>query len=703
MAENFFTEATAHATTIYNSVPHENISKGNTPYDSYFSTVTKDHTFPSFLEDCLIHNAKTNELAPAIYLTTDRITHLKIFRLVTTGEDVSTNDFKQLDKFEWHPIVNDLPSPTRPPFPFGDKPGRPRKIHTLNSFVTEQPPLTSSPTAPKSFAEAMKIPKWVEAIRKEVQTFLDADAFAPFIPTESEVTFLASFWIFVIKPDGTYKARLIIISPEELKSNKVTATSPVVKQTTVMAFLAAHIKNDRKFLTAFDVKGAFLNTPVSNGKFYRLKTPKGFDAFFSQHYVTIRKQVYGLKDSPMGFYLFARAQLAPDFRISRADSCLFLHHNDPSTSCISHVDDFLVSSNTTQTIEHTIGHKFVLKRQINPARYIGFELDYPSDSITLSTADYFLERIKQFDIKLQSTIKQGATHPLTTDFNDQSSDVHTNLKQANLDSLPIDPTLYRQIVGVIQYIASKTRFDLQFTGTYLSRFNHAPTFQSLNQAIQALKYIYTTRNSAYRTTKPVTGSNSRLQIFTDASFNTRASDDLNAKHHPPFAGYIILLDGNVLTSRSYTIKAATISSVYEAELVALHDGVRRTLAILPTLQELGYKDVMIDAFCDNNPLIQVVCSLKQVDYELHFLNRINYLRDNHSRKIFRLNHISGKDNPADILTKRMPAAEIMRILSKCDFFISPLSHPSASNLQKQPSDPSPKGSEPGGVSGVGFP
>ena len=197
-------------------------------------------------------------------------------------------------------------------------------------------------------------------------------------------------------------------------------------------------------------------------------------------------------------------------------------------------------------------------------------------------------------------------------------------------------------------------------------------------------------------------SSSQLDIYTDASFNVRARDNLLAKHHPPFEGYVILLDCNFLVSRSYTIRAATVSSVYEAELIALHDGVRRALAILPTLHDLGFTNVKINAYCDNSSLCQVVKSLRQVDYEELFLNRINYLRDKHNCKVFTMNHISGKVNPADILTKRMPFAEITRVLASCKFF-SPHTQPSASISGNSDLLRCLPASEPGGMSGLGFP
>lgn len=324
----------------------------------------------------------------------------------------------------------------------------------------------------------------------------------------------------------------------------------------------------------------------------------------------------------MAFYLYAQKLLSTKMRRSKSDMCVNVAGENTDSVCVSHVDDFLITSPDNKLIPSALGKTFQLKHHENPETYIGYELEY-------------------YDTPLKKSIMYGSNSPFTVTFDDALSQAAPNLRSAKLSETQVDQKLYRSLVGVIQYVAAKTRFDVQFYGTNLSRFNHCPTPQMMNQAIQVMKFLYKTRHySSYVFNRSKTKSN-LLEIYTDASYNIRASDELTAKKHPPFGGYVILLNGNYVTSRSYSIRAATVSSVYEAELIAMHDGVKRGLALLPVLYDMCFKDVKINVYCDNKPLRKVVSFLKQIDYEAAFLNRVSYLRDKHGKNVFSVHEVKG--------------------------------------------------------------
>jgi hypothetical protein len=209
--------------------------------------------------------------------------------------------------------------------------------------------------------------------------------------------------------------------------------------------------------------------------------------------------------------------------------------------------------------------------------------------------------------------------------------------------------MYQKVVGTLIYIATKGRFDVQVHASMLSQFSSMPKIQHFFQALQVLRYAYSTRSSHYQFIRHDTALKKKangkikepitLDVYTDASQLPQASQ----------GGYYITSKHRYMTSKSFRTQHYDGCSYY-AEMLALRTGIEAVVTVKEHLRDFGYKKVLIDVHCDNFPLVQLVrkgfSSKKDMDKIL--LNCYYMLRDNLKDDVFDIAHVSGAANPADL-------------------------------------------------------
>jgi len=106
---------------------------------------------------------------------------------------------------------------------------------------------------------------------------------------------LSRKWVFRIRDDGTYKARLTCRGFEQVDSNDVFNTySPVVNMTSLRTLLAIAAAKGM-YIEIFDVKTAFLYGDASENVF--LYIPTGYKKKGGK-ILKLLRSLYGCKDSP---------------------------------------------------------------------------------------------------------------------------------------------------------------------------------------------------------------------------------------------------------------------------------------------------------------------------------------------------------------------------------------------------------------------
>lgn len=143
-----------------------------------------------------------------------------------------------------------------------------------------------------------------------------------------------------------------------------------------------------------------------------------------------------------------------------------------------------------------------------------------------------------------------------------------------------------------------------------------------------------------------------MKVYTDASFTPQTSQ----------GGYIILIDGMYITSKSYRIKHCTFCS-YDAEILALRQGINPGLIMKFSLIDFGYRKIKIEVYCDDLPVVDTMMGLRFPENKsLIYLNCQYALRTAFDRGDFNIQHISGKENLADMLTKTLGPVAMQQLL-----------------------------------------
>ncbi|KAJ8763992.1 hypothetical protein K2173_004863 [Erythroxylum novogranatense] len=148
------------------------------------------------------------------------------------------------------------------------------------------------------------------------------------------------------------------------------------------------------------------------------------------------------------------------FRGSKGDSSLFIYSsNGENAYCLVYVDDLILTGSSTELLHRLIiqlGRSVTLK-DLGPLTYfLGVEVSWISDGLQLTQSKYIKDLLHRANMQDASSVSTPST---------PQSDLTGTTSEAFED-----PTLYRQIVGGLQYLAL-TRPDVTMTVNKADRKN----------------------------------------------------------------------------------------------------------------------------------------------------------------------------------------------------------------------------------------
>ncbi|CAM8979612.1 unnamed protein product [Rhodiola kirilowii] len=456
-------------------------------------------------------------------------------------------------------------------------------------------------------------------------------------------------WIFRIKlkSDGSierYKARLVARGFTQVEGLDYHDTfAPVAKMNTVRCLLAiAASKNWSLF--QLDVDNAFLHGHLDEEVFMTL--PPGFyeSAKADGKVFKLLKSLYGLKQAPRQWFAkLHEALITYGFRQSLFDYTLFiLQENKHTTFLLVYVDDIVITGTSPAVItdvKQFLNAKFKLK-DLGMLRYfLGLEVARGPKGIQLNQRKYAIELLEDqnmLDCKPACT-PMDAKHCLS-------------LSKADL--LP-DPMMYRRLVGKLIYLTI-TRPDLSYAVHILSQFMQSPTVDHLRAAHRVLRYIKAApaQGLLFPAASPLT-----ILAYCDADWGacpvTRRS----------ITGYCVLLGGCIVSWK--TKKQAVVSrSSAESEYRAMAVTCCELIWIAGLLADLGIPaPTPINLFCDNQAAIYIARNPVFHERTKHIEMDCHFIRQHVLNKFIQPLHISTIAQPADLLTKPLPADRIAQLCS----------------------------------------
>jgi len=200
------------------------------------------------------------------------------------------------------------------------------------------------------------------------------------------------------------------------------------------------------------------------------------------------------------------------------------------------------------------------------------------------------------------------------------------------------------------YLAIRTRPDIAFAISTLSKFNPRPATKHLLAAKRVLRYLRqtTTLSLIYHRTQ-----NSGLVGFTDSDF----AGDLDDRKST--SGYVFTLAGGPVSWKSKKQSLVSLSST-EAEYVGCSEAAREAI----WLRRL-YHEITNDRLKSTTPAIQLLLSDSQgaislaqaprfSDRTKHIDIKYHFVRDSCANGLVRLGFISTAEMTADVMTKALP-------------------------------------------------
>jgi hypothetical protein len=347
------------------------------------------------------------------------------------------------------------------------------------AFVSTTGPLEVEPTC---FTLASKSPHWRAAMNAEFTALMHNGTWS-LVPPKPNMNLVGCKWVFRIKhkPDGSierYKARLVAKGFHQQHGVDYGDTfSPVIKPTTIRIVLSLAVSSQWP-IKQLDVQNAFLHGTLEENVF--MVQPPGFlHPSKPDHVCHLHKALYGLKQAPRAWFSKLTTRLLElGFVGSRSDSSLYIFSNGPNVIYfLIYVDDIIVTGPNAAAIDHLIislQRDFALK-DLGPLHYfLGVEALHDTHGLFLSQRKYILDLLKRANMLGAKPI---------------SSPMSSSTSLSAFSGAPFsDPSLYRSIVGSLQYL-SLTRPDVSYAVNKVCQFMHRPTVLHWAAVKRLLRYL----------------------------------------------------------------------------------------------------------------------------------------------------------------------------------------------------------------------
>jgi len=389
-------------------------------------------------------------------------------------------------------------------------------------------------------------------------------------------------WVQRIKrlPDGQlskFKSRFCCRG--DLQQYDGIAYSPLVGWPTVcagMLLAAAHGWKSRQV----DLTLAFCQSPqwednplyMELPQYYR---PAGFD---SQDVVLkLNKSSYGQVDSPKLFYEhLCRGMDAIGFEPSEADPCLFIHR-EHKIMVLNYCDDQIWLSPDDQLIEDYVGklkdlgYDLTLEPEGDIFAFLGISFSRLGKEVLL-TQTGLINKVINYTGMDQASPKStpAACEPLGTDRSGEPFDEEWS---------------YPAAIGMLLYISSNTRADIQFAVHQAARFSHCPKKSHAQAVKRIIRYLIDTRDQGIRFEPDL---NQGLDCWVDADFAGLwgHEDDQDPVSVKSRTGFSLTLFGCPVIWSSKLQTDITLSST-AAEYIAFSMAMRELIPMRTLLLEIS--------------------------------------------------------------------------------------------------------------------
>lgn len=376
-----------------------------------------------------------------------------------------------------------------------------------------------------------------------------------------------------------------------------------------------------------------------------MSQPPGFEGSDKALVCKLHKALYGLKQAPRAWFNRLKSALVQfGFAASKCDPSLFTYYS--TQGCIYmlvYVDDIIITGTSSIMIQQLVDKlhsEFALKQLGQLDYFLGVQVTHlPGGKLLLNQSKYIADLLTKANMAEavgMSTPMQGGAR----------------LSKHGGSTLT-DPTLYRSVVGALQY-ATITRPEITYAVNKVCQFLADPCEDHWKAVKRILRYLKGSIThglllQSFSLTQPLP-----LIAYCDADWGSDPDDRRST------SGACVFLGPNPI---SWVAKKQTLvaRSSTEAEYRSLANTAAELLWVQSLLTELKIPFTVPTILCDNmstvllthNPILHTRTKHMEMD--------IFFVREKVQAKSLVVQHVSAEHQRADIFTKPLFTTRFLQL------------------------------------------
>ncbi|KAL5621857.1 hypothetical protein BROUX41_000002 [Berkeleyomyces rouxiae] len=498
--------------------------------------------------------------------------------------------------------------------------------------------------------------KWALAIDKEIEAMLSYNVFE-FVEKPHGQRLIGLRWVFKIKTDGRYKARLVARGDMQREGIDYGETFASTAHSDSWRILIATATMKGRVLRQFDITAAYLHGIVQEDVY--LSAPRELRDYFDRHpqlaeqfgykpgmVIKLNRTLYGLKQSGHEWQKVLKEYLISlGFKQVPCDPATYRHDGMDVNVC-THIDDCLYDGPDEATVkrfEAQLLDRFHGQLTEVPKWLLGIRLAFNPNSVTLDQIHLIDSILEEAGMSACQPIDTPAPLPMSNPWQQRPDD------PLDVAMDKVSASRYRRLVGRLMYVRVMTRPDIAVAvGLLASAFNK-PRLSHGKLLSHLLRYMSATKTLRITYTAPAKLSKGPIKayVYSDATWVDRP----DAKST---SGYLIYLAGGPVLwgSKRQTVIA---KSTHEAETVAMSDATSAASYVKAFAAHIGH-DIELVGHADNKgALITANRPDSTSRASRHFTADHFYVRDKVADGTISLKYVDTKHQIADALTKPLSA------------------------------------------------
>ena len=324
-------------------------------------------------------------------------------------------------------------------------------------------------------------------------------------------------WVFKIKRDGVYRARLVACGYSQIAGVDFIANfAPVVHDASFRIVLIAILVFAFK-AKIVDVITAFLYGDLEEEVY--MDCPEGLDNVGNDDCVELKKAIYGLVQAARQFWKkFVEKLKLVGFEGGSVDPCLYVKRSNLGICIVCwHVDDAIFA-----------GDKEAVEDAVESLKRVGFELKVNDDFKDYLSCEVLVDKsrkmawlgqphlLKKLDIKFGDKVKD------LQEYRTPGSPGMGIIRPKDIEPKVDEEqhNLFRSGVGMLLYLVKYSRPDIANATRELSKVMDGPTEAAMKELFRLVKFVLDTKDKGLRMVPESLDKEAKwsLKLFCDSDF-----------------------------------------------------------------------------------------------------------------------------------------------------------------------------------------